>query len=307
MNGACNNDIGGDGTCRYCNDDYYGIDCDKHCNCTQGICFFGTTGDGACLTCFQNYAIYNGSCNECPVNVTCTGISTPVISNNSALLGNIFFSSLNVSHSKLVLNNFELVGDLWTSSSIYSFSNSTTITGNADFYDTGLFLGGSNLYVNGNLLLVGGTATIGNNSIITVTQCVTITNTTFIVNDLDLLDKDVFTIILSDPSCSNITNVNLVVNSQSSCKQVTGTKTLAEKGLSFEVTFDTSACTAKTNSVTSQPWFIGTIAIVCLIAVVILIIAVIFTVPSLREVIFPYREKPPDYQTTSPADRTFYA
>jgi len=26
INGACNNDIGGDGKCRYCNDDYYGID-----------------------------------------------------------------------------------------------------------------------------------------------------------------------------------------------------------------------------------------------------------------------------------------
>jgi len=83
----------------------------------------------------------------CPQNVTCSGYSTPVIANNSANLGNIFYSSLNVQNSDLVLNNFVLKGDLWTSKSVYTL-NGTTIDGNANFYDSGLTIG-STVFITG--------------------------------------------------------------------------------------------------------------------------------------------------------------
>jgi len=103
----------------------------------------------------------------------------------------------------------------------------------------------------------------------------------------------IYSIITADPTCSNISGASVRLLTEG-CEQVSSTKTVYNNGLQIEITWDTSACTQTEGN---PPWVTPLIAIAAILSLVIVLIAIIFLFPSVKEVIFPYREKPPDYQT----------
>jgi len=177
------------------------------------------------------------------------------------------------------------------------------INGNADFYNSGLNLN-SSIYIKGNLILNDVITRLSENSTIYVSECLSISNATFVVNDNDdeLSANDTFSIIDANSACSNITDANLVLISSLSCKKVTTTTALNINGLKFQVSFDNSECSTKTEltPLTKQSWFTPTIIVIVLFALSVMIISIVFLCPSLKKRILPYNEAPPDIYSSTP-------
>eukprot|EP01137_Pigoraptor_chileana_P024683 Opistho-2@92974 len=53
-NGVCDTSTSGNGTCKECNNNLWGLNCDKSCACVNGVCDGGPNGNGTC----------KGPCNE---------------------------------------------------------------------------------------------------------------------------------------------------------------------------------------------------------------------------------------------------
>jgi len=75
VNGTCNSGIAGNGMCSSCSPGWYGVNCDKMCNCTpppSQECNEGITGDGVCHRCFFSGVYYYDP--TCSSVCTCSAV-----------------------------------------------------------------------------------------------------------------------------------------------------------------------------------------------------------------------------------------
>jgi len=252
QNGICDDGINGNGYCRSCNENYYGLLCNSTCTCVNGLC------DHLNGTCYCNQNYFGKNCDQKCISSDCS-ISC-VCNDSNACSGN------NICNSNVVISN---------ETTIFNPGSNTTnltIQGSANISQSNLNLNSIDIIIERNLTISSSTLNFNNSSIVTA-GCVNISNAKISVNLTKITKKLV--LISSTSGCLNITSTSISYTNQPSCTQLT--KNQDFNSLSVVVSLDSNCDKTPLN-----PIVIAVIA-GSIVGLIIIIFIFILAIPSLRQ------------------------
>jgi len=250
QNGSC----GSDGKCIACEPKNFGANC-KSCTCQYGVCNEGILGDGTCNSCFANYIGAN-------CDVFLYQLIGETILNTSLIVQNNSVS--------LIFGSFIISGTLRVENSILNITNSA-------------------IYIRDNFTLSNSSILLGSNQPINVDGCINMqkANITIDISKFNTLNSTKILLLNSTSGCLNAESLSIFYLNEPNCKVL---KSEIDSDSLFIIFVDKSDCeeveVKKSNIEEMIIYFIigGSI-----VALVIIVLTVIFAVPSLKKKVFPFR------------------
>jgi len=209
-------------SCQVCDSGFFGLYCNNSCTCINGTCNDNITGDGTCVC---NQGFYGINCdkslsqlifsnnvtisNQTLTNLTISGSNNITFSGTSVITGN---TNIVGSTGVLFTGNTSINGNTTVISSSLSLTNAIIQSLSISVNSTTIYFNNSELIIQGDLNVTSANLYLDSESTISVTNCLYLTNT--IINTdlskLNLIKGGSLNLVSINSGCSHITNTSFI-------------------------------------------------------------------------------------------------
>jgi len=248
------------GSCT-CNSNYYGPTCNNSCSCVNGVC---NSNNGSC-TCNDSYigVFCNEKCIDPNCVIVCTCYSKTCTEENI-----ICNNSINIVSNSIYLENYSQLN----------------IQGNITIDGSNLNLTSLQLTSN-SFIIISNSNIMFNSTTFYSKECINISNTNFTIDLSQNESTNSLLLLQSAGGCLNVTSYSIKFLNQPNCK----TLKIEKNSSSLVIIFN-----EQTNCGAENQFQLNTLEIVLIIIGSIVVLVIIFiilalTIPSLKDIIFPFR------------------